>query len=376
MTLAHLSDTHLGFRAYGRTTPGGLNQREADVMATFEAALDAIAERDPDLVIHAGDLFHVVRPGNATLVRAFRSISDFQAKRRHKPLVLIGGNHDTPRSSESGNILRLFESVPGLHLVPHHAQVLDFPELDLEVLAVPSHALLRNQKPEYTPALGHKHSVLTLHGMARQALPRHAQFDVEQTCHDDWTYVALGDYHGFQAYGRNVCYSGSTDFASTNIWEEIGNPKGWVWFDTAVGQLTHVPLETRPVLDLPAIDATGLDLGQVEERMRANGAWAADMPIVRQRIVNFPPGMRSKLDHNLIRELAARSLNYQIQVVPPQALGAGGRPGVATRTLERSWSDHVAKATLPKNVGRQALDELGLGLLKEVAEREAAPPPA
>ena len=34
MRLVHLSDLHLGYRQYQRLTPGGINQREADVAAT------------------------------------------------------------------------------------------------------------------------------------------------------------------------------------------------------------------------------------------------------------------------------------------------------------------------------------------------------
>ena len=340
-------------------------------MASFLAALDAIAERDPDLVVHAGDFFHVVRPGNATIVRAFQGLSEFQAKRGGKPFVLIGGNHDTPRSSDSGNILRLFEAIPGLQLVPQNTRVLDFPDLDLEVLAVPSPALLRDPRPDYEPSLGRGHSVLTLHGMARQALPKHAQFDVAQTHHERWTYVALGDYHGFQQYGRNVCYSGSTDFASTNIWEEVAVPKGWVWFDTEQGQIEFVPVPTRSVLDLPLIDARGLDLAEVEEQMRANGSWAEEMPIVRQRILNFPHALRGKLDSNLLRELASRALNYQVRAIPPEVAGAT-QIGATTRTLEQSWGEHVASATLVKAVSREELLAVGLGLLKEVSENETS----
>jgi DNA repair exonuclease SbcCD nuclease subunit len=370
MTLAHLSDTHLGFRAYGRTTPAGLNQREADVMATFESALDAIASRDPDLVVHAGDLFHVVRPGNATLVRTFQVLNEFQHRRQGKPLVLIGGNHDTPRSSDSGNILRLFEEIPGLRLVPTQATSLDFPELDLEVMAVPSHALVRGPRQEYLPTLGRRHAVLTLHGMARQALPRHAQFDVEQTRHDAWTYVALGDYHGFQAYGANVAYSGSTDYASTNVWEEIGVPKGWVWFDSEVGKLEFVPLSPRVVIDLPILDARGMDREQVETAIRANGVWDAAMPIVRQRIANLAPSLRGRLDPAVARELATRALSYQLHVMPPQATPAQVEAGRTTRTLEQSWTEYVEHRNVPN---RAALRDLGLALLKEVAERDAAP---
>ena len=97
MTLAHISDTHLGYRAYGRTTPSGFNQREVDVMKTFQAALASIEQRDPDLVVHAGDMFHIVRPSNATIVQAFKAISEFQSRRSGRPFVIVGGNHDATR---------------------------------------------------------------------------------------------------------------------------------------------------------------------------------------------------------------------------------------------------------------------------------------
>ncbi len=341
MTLAHLSDTHLGFRAYGRTTPAGYNQREADVMETFTACLNAIAERDPDVVVHSGDLFHVVRPTNATIVAAYHALRDLQRRRGGKPFLLIGGNHDTPRTAESGNILRLFSTLPGVHLAAHAAEVLDFPELDFEALCVPFPAL--GMGVEYVPTLGRRYSLLTLHGMASQALPDHAQFDVEQTRHDRWSYVALGDYHVFQPYGANVCYSGSTDFTSSNIWEEIKAPKGWVWFDTDRGQLELVPLANRLVIDLPPIDASGLTPEEIEARMRENAVWSPDeLPVVRQRIVNVHPRVRGKIPRAPIREFSARALSYQVHIQPPlpdseEAQCQGGR-GIS---LEQSWEEHV-----------------------------------
>ena len=113
MTVAHFSDTHLGFRAYSKSTPDGFNQREVDVMRTFRTCLDKIASAEPDVVVHSGDLFHVVRPSNATIIAAFKAITQFQEKRKGRPFVLIGGNHDTPRLTEAGNILALFRDIPG-----------------------------------------------------------------------------------------------------------------------------------------------------------------------------------------------------------------------------------------------------------------------
>jgi DNA repair protein SbcD/Mre11 len=369
MTFAHISDTHLGFRAYGRSTPNGLNQREADVMLTFKNALEAMLERDPDVVVHSGDLFHVVRPSNATIVETFRTLWAFQAKRGGKPFVLIGGNHDSPRTSDSGNLLKLFAAIPGMRIETGLAHAFEIEDLDLEVLCVPSNSILQAEPVDYVPSFGRKYSLLTLHGMARQALPEHSNFDVEDTRSDRWTYVALGDYHIHQAYGRNVCYPGSTDFTSTNIWEEAPHGKGWVWFDSEKGKIEIVPLEVRKVIDLPPINARNLMPEQIAEQMRRNAVWEeGSMPIVRQRVTNVLPEVRPKIPMDAIREIHARCLNYRFVPLAPDANTENGRVTHEPITLEKSWEDHVAKVDLPAGVSRDALLSLGLTLLKEVAD--------
>src|SRR5437762_456331 len=75
MRLVHLSDLHLGFRQYQRLTPGGVNQREADVAATFQRAIDMVIGLEPDLVIVAGDVFHSVRPTNQAILHSFIQFS-------------------------------------------------------------------------------------------------------------------------------------------------------------------------------------------------------------------------------------------------------------------------------------------------------------
>ena len=75
MRLVHLADLHLGYRQYQRLTPGGINQREADVAASFQRALDKVIELRPDVVMLAGDIFHNVRPTNPAILHAFGAIS-------------------------------------------------------------------------------------------------------------------------------------------------------------------------------------------------------------------------------------------------------------------------------------------------------------
>ena len=72
MRLVHLSDLHLGFRQYHRQTPAGMNQREADVAATFSRAVDQIIALAPALVVIGGDVFHTVRPTNSLAICSHR----------------------------------------------------------------------------------------------------------------------------------------------------------------------------------------------------------------------------------------------------------------------------------------------------------------
>src|SRR5215831_15052496 len=86
MRLLHTSDWHLG-----RT----VKQRPRDV--DFDAVLAEITaiaqEAQPDLIVHTGDLFDSYRPGAPDLARGLRALRDLSEV---APVVVIGGNHDSP----------------------------------------------------------------------------------------------------------------------------------------------------------------------------------------------------------------------------------------------------------------------------------------
>ncbi|HEV2085104.1 MAG TPA: metallophosphoesterase, partial [Gemmatimonadales bacterium] len=111
MKLAHIADPHLGIRQYHRQTSAGINQREADIAQAFRTAIDGVIAARPDAVVVAGDLFHSVRPSNSAIVFAFRQFQRLREALPSAPIVLIAGNHDTPRTVETGSILRLFEEL-------------------------------------------------------------------------------------------------------------------------------------------------------------------------------------------------------------------------------------------------------------------------
>src|SRR4029079_13580154 len=136
MRLVHLSDLHLGYRQYQRLTPGGINQREADVAATFRASIDQIIELAPDVVIVAGYIFHTVRPTNQAILHGFIQFARLAEALPNTEVLLLAGNHDTPRSSETGGILQLFTQL-GLHVVDREPKRLRFAGGRLSILAVP-----------------------------------------------------------------------------------------------------------------------------------------------------------------------------------------------------------------------------------------------
>src|SRR5438132_10853180 len=106
--LVHLSDLHLGYRQYQRLTPGGVNQREADVATTFRVAIDRIIAIAPEVIVVAGDVFHSVRPTNQAILHAFIQFARLMHSLPNTVVVVVAGNHDTPRSTETGGILQLF----------------------------------------------------------------------------------------------------------------------------------------------------------------------------------------------------------------------------------------------------------------------------
>src|SRR2546425_7626939 len=87
----------------------GGNQREADVAEAFRRAVDDLLAQRPDLILFAGDVFHSVRPTNPAILFLFRELQRVRVALPETPIVLIAGNHDTPRSVETGTILKLYE---------------------------------------------------------------------------------------------------------------------------------------------------------------------------------------------------------------------------------------------------------------------------
>ena len=383
--LAHIADPHLGARQYHRQTPTGINQREADVAQAFRTAVDGVIAARPDVVVVAGDLFHTVRPTNAAIVFAFRQFQRLREALPDAPVVLIAGNHDTPRSSETGSILRLYAEL-GVTVATDEARRVVFPELDLAVLAVPHQALMAPDRPALRPEGEAGRQVMVLHGEVEDALPFDrsafeyggAVVSVADLHLDEWSYVALGHYHVQHAIGPRGWYAGALEYVSHNVWGELADEsahlltgKGWLLVDLDAGTITRQPMPlARAVLDLDVIRAHGLTAAQlnelIAERVAAVPGGVRDR-IVRLLAYDVPRHIARELDHGMIRDLKAEALHFHLDVRRPaveRRIGVGS-PG-RSQTLPELLADYLARRPLPADVNREAFVRRGVELMDAV----------
>ena len=389
MRLVHLSDIHLGFRQYQRQTPTGINQREADVATSLRLVIDAVIELRPDLVLIAGDVFHTVRPTNPAILHAFRHFSRLMQMLPDTTVVMIAGNHDTPRTAETGCILRLFKPL-GINVVDGEAQRVPVDKHDLMILAVPD---MQGKRPVLEPDPSAKYNILLLHGEIEGVLPKYGreldrspmEITREELAADKWDYVALGHYHVYRSVAPNAFYSGSLDYTSTNPWGELAEEraagiagKGIIEHDLASKTHTFHPIPpTRPWVDLTSLSGSGLSPAALDDAIRealekCDGG--IDEKIVRLVVRDVPRHILRELDHKAIRDYKRKALHFHLDTRRPEIVrpetgqAAPGRRASLADTVR----DKLRSRVLTENINREALVELGLHYLRE-ADAVAGP---
>lgn len=389
MLIAHLADAHLGFRQYQRQAAGGLNQREEDVATAFDTAVEDVIAARPDLVLVAGDLFHAVRPTNTAILLAFRGFQRLREALPESPVVLIAGNHDTPRSTEAGSILELLGEI-GVDVATGAARRLEYPALDLSVLAVPHAALFEVPRPVFAPSGSARRQVLMLHGEVEGLFPADrsaveyggALLDPAALSRGGWSYVALGHYHVTSEVAPRVWYSGSLDYVSPNPWGELREEartglggKGWLLVDPDSGAVLRRPVAgVRAVVDLPPVDASGMAAAELQSRIAARVAAVpggiADR-VVRLVVRGVPRAVARGLDHEAIRGWKAEALHFQLDLQPPRSVRAegSGSPG-RRQTLPDLVEGFLSRRLLPADIPRDRFVQRGVELVAAVEREE------
>lgn len=97
MKLLHTSDWHLGRVTYN-------HPRSDDHDAVLREIVQIAQDRRPDLILHTGDLFDVVRPAYPDIERGMHALQELA---RVAPVVVVCGNHDSPA------LFRIFQNLLG-----------------------------------------------------------------------------------------------------------------------------------------------------------------------------------------------------------------------------------------------------------------------
>jgi DNA repair protein SbcD/Mre11 len=369
MRIMHVADTHLGFSAYRKVEEiSGLNQREMDLYHSFETCVDQALEQRPDLFLHAGDLFDNVRPSNRAIsfaVEQFVRLSDAAI-----PTVVIAGNHSTPKLRETGSVFKIFEHLKGIH--PVYAGAYERVMLEGVVVHCIPHSDPVTMQQELAKVEVDQDlvNIATLHASVG-AVGAYASNEFNETVIPDGTlprgmeYTALGHYHRHTEVAPMTFYSGSTERLS---FSEAGQDKGYLMVDLPRAKVRFAPLPTRPMFDLPHIEAKDMSaadlMREIEGRLAAQELEGA---LVRFTVHNVRPSLYRSLDFKRIQCWAQKALylepRYQLQ---DDEFSVQTASGITALDQEfNSFMDHYPVIGTDKDRVR----ELGLRYLSRGSER-------
>ena len=318
MKVAALGDAHLGRSYYPYTTPDGFNQRERDFEESFTRAVELALAQSPDLLVWLGDVFDHPRP----TYRSYRIAQQALLRIREDgiPLVVITGNHDTPRLPGTGSpysaLADLFPEVRFAHRMAYERFA--FP--GLVVHAVPQmltvDATLDALAEARLSRAADATNLLLTHPRVPQVEPHHAdinEIEVDAGLLKSSADLALlGHYHFHTKVDTGIWYAGSTDTFSYADDPEI--PKGIVVLDTDTGAIEHVPLTgQRPLLTLPTVHALGLSPAEVQERVLERVAAVPAGAVVRLFLEGVDPEAYRMLDMEAVRDASAHALHLKLQ---------------------------------------------------------------
>lgn len=381
--ICHLADIHLGYRRYNRLARGGFNQREVDVSAAFREAIDRVIDLKPAATLIAGDLFHSVRPSNAVLAFAFREIRRL-VRRSGAPVVILAGNHESPKRIDTGSALRLLGEIEGCHVADGRAERFSFPERDLSVLCLPHGALSRLGDTEVRADDAFRYNVLALHGQLSGGWVSEfggEPFELGRLSPHEWNYIALGHVHVFRTVALNAAYSGAIEHTTVNLWSEAHEGKGFLEVDLGSGQPRFHRLTTpREVAVMPPIDALELEPHEIMERIR--GA-VAEVPggiegkLVRLEISNISRPVFRQLDHRELRRLRSLALNLTLDVHTVEGAGVPVEVPAPGRLVRRApLAEDLHRFCVERLSGHLegvAIGEVLGSYLKKLEEEDEAP---
>jgi DNA repair exonuclease SbcCD nuclease subunit len=320
MRVCHLADVHLGYRRYTKLSKSGVNQREIDINLAFQEAITRIVSLKPDVTIIAGDLFHAVRPSNAIVAYCFRQLRRL-ARETRSPVVVVAGNHETPKRADTGSPLQLLAEIDNVFVADGAKEVFTFKERDVAITCLPHAALLDREGLALRADDRFAHNILVVHGQVNERWISDfggAEIELKALSPHEWDYIALGHVHLHRPVALNAAYSGALEHTASNIWSEANAPKGFLEVELPSAKRTFHPLTSpREVVVVDPLEVEGLEPSDV---MRLIADRLTDIPggiegkIIRLELKGLTREIYRHLDHKELRALRARALHLAFEI--------------------------------------------------------------
>lgn len=361
-------------------SPSGFNQREEDICNSFQSAIDQITGLKPDFVLHTGDLFHTVRPTNRIINFAIRQI--LRVVNEGIPMVIISGNHDTPKQRTVGSVFSFFEVFsPHLHLV--HRNQYELIKLDSVAIHAIPHCLdqedfsrevakveIDGGQRKAQDGQNMDFNILMLHGVVA-GIPEFSMGELaEQEIPSSYLempfdYVALGHYHRHCQVSPKAYYAGSTERLSM---AELGQEKGFMEVNLGTKEIKFHPVPARGMIELPPINATDLNQEEILREMQKR-IQADDMTekIVRLKVRSIPEHIYNSLDFRRIGELKSKAFHFDLRFEKKEE---ESREQAATTSIGKLnvEFEQFLKEIAVENLKKDRLLELGLRYLSVESE--------
>jgi len=339
--VAHLSDLHLGFRAYGRIERDA-NMRERDVAAAFDRAVQEVVRLAPDVIVVSGDVFDRPDPPASAVVALARGLETLGGRLPEVPVLMAAGPRDTPRRSGDPGALAVLDSFPNVEAATGLTRSIQIKRLGLHACLVPYRAVRRQPPAPPDPDPRMRWNVLVLHAEAAQSSAGGLHLDPQE-----WDYIALGGEHRKTKLAERVWYPGSLERVALDPWDEAADQKGFLTVDLESGETEFHTIPGRPVVALAPVKVMPPDPDRIRRRVRAV---MAEVPggiadkIVRLRLQGASPMDVLALQGEPLLSLRGEALHLAVEAgkdvdVPVSAWLADDLP-TAMRAAVLAELDH------------------------------------
>lgn len=377
MKIIHVSDTHLGYSAYRKSTKDGINQREIDVYNAFTKFIDYIIENKPDLVIHAGDLFDSVRPNNRAITVAVQQL--VRISNEHIPFILLAGNHEHPKLKETGHIFSVFDHIKNIY--PVYNSKYEKIKLKIKDEEILIHAIPQcNNKAEYDEELKKLKpdkktdlNVFVSHGSVTGV----KEFTMNEfneliiparVLSRNFNYIALGHFHKYTKLADNAFYSGALESLS---FADANEKKGFLELNLTKDKLTSkfVEVKIRQMVDVKPIKCSNLKLDQIMKKIKEKVQEIKPKEkTIRITLDDIPSDVYRGLDFNEIRKITSDAVHYELKANIKRTDDV--KKQSSSSKIDALVSEFKSFLEAQKIEDQETVLDLGIGYIEKIEARE------